>query len=181
MKNTVYGESVSSGANASIDYSNASEGYVIVKFSGAAGGALKARIIKGSSTYVYDITAGVNEVLPFTQGNGTYTVQILEGTGGNKYALAHAYDVTVNLRDSLLPFLYSNQYVNYEKGPNSVDKAEQLAASCATDVDVMKAIFEFVTSTLTYDKDLARTVKSGYIPKIDSVLSKKKGNGKLQM
>ena len=56
-----------------------------------------------------------------------------------------------------------------------MDKAEQLAASCATDVDVMKAIFEFVTSTLTYDKDLARTVKSGYIPKIDSVLAKKKG------
>ena len=36
-------------------------------------------------------------------------------------------------------------------------------------------IYSFVTKTLTYDDDLAKNVKSGYLPNVDAVLEKKKG------
>ena len=37
------------------------------------------------------------------------------------------------------------------------------------------AVYEFVIDNFTYDKQLASTVKSGYLPDLDAVLAKKQG------
>lgn len=39
----------------------------------------------------------------------------------------------------------------------------------------MKAVYDFVVNNITYDKQLAATVQSGYLPVLDSVLASKKG------
>ena len=42
-------------------------------------------------------------------------------------------------------------------------------------LDKVAAIYDFVVKNLTYDKQLAATVQSGYLPVLDSVLAKKTG------
>lgn len=39
----------------------------------------------------------------------------------------------------------------------------------------MAAVYDFVIQNITYDKQLAATVQSGYLPVLDSVLEKKTG------
>ena len=39
----------------------------------------------------------------------------------------------------------------------------------------MAKVYDFVVKNFTYDKELAKTVQSGYLPVLDTVLSKKKG------
>lgn len=173
----VFGVDVRSGEGASVDCSNLSEGFIIVKYGGSGtGGRLKTQVIKnGGLTYNFDINADTEEILPLVQGSGTYTVNVVEGVGGTNYAVMFSCTIEVKLRDNLLPFLYSNQYVNYTSAPNARTKAEELANGVSTDVEVTSAIFNYVTKTLVYDYELAKTVKSGYIPVLDHVMASKKG------
>jgi len=173
----VYGVDVRAGEGASVDCSNLSEGYIIVKYGGSgSGGRLKAQVIKsGGATYNFDIVPNENEILPLTQGSGSYTVNVVEGIGGTNYAVMFSCTITAELRDDLLPYLYSNQFVDFDSAPNARAKAEELASGLSTDVEVTSAIFDYVTKTLIYDYELAKTVKSGYIPVLDHVMSVKKG------
>jgi transglutaminase-like putative cysteine protease len=173
----VYGVDVRSSEGASVDCSNLSEGFIIVKYGGSgSGGRLKTQVIKsGGSTYNFDIAANRDEILPFTQGSGTYTINVVEGIGGTSYSVVFSCTVDVKLRDDLLPYLYSNQFVNYASAPNARSMAEELASGVSTDVEVTSAIFNYVTKTLAYDYELAKTVKSGYIPVLDNVMAVKKG------
>ncbi|HNX14590.1 MAG TPA: transglutaminase-like domain-containing protein [Oscillospiraceae bacterium] len=174
----VYGADVRSGEEGgSVDCSNLSEGYIIVKYGGSgAGGRLKAQLIKsGGTTYNYDIAANKNEILPLNQGSGTYTVNIVEGIGGSSYAVMFSCVITAELRSDFLPYLYSNQFVDFASAPNTKAKAEELAKGISTDVELTSAIFDYVTKTIVYDYEFAKTVKTGYIPVLDNVLSAKKG------
>ena len=165
------------GEGASVDCSNLSEGFIIVKYGGSGtGGRLKTQVIKNRGvTYNFDITPDKDEILPLTQGSGTYTVNVVEGIGGTSYAVMFSCTIEVNLRNDLLPFLYSNQFVDYAAAPNARAKAEELAVGRSTGVEVTSAIFDYVTKTLAYDYELAKTVKSGYIPVLDGVMAAKKG------
>lgn len=176
-KDIAYGVDVRSGEGASVDCSNLSEGFIIVKYGGSGtGGRLKTQVIKsGGSTYNFDIAPNKEEILPLTQGNGTYTVNVVEGIGGSNYAVMFSCTIDVNLRDNLLPYLYSNQFVDYNSAPVTRAKAEELAGGVSTDVEVTSSIFDYVTKTLVYDYELAKTVKSGYIPVLDSVMASKEG------
>ncbi|HOP11451.1 MAG TPA: transglutaminase-like domain-containing protein [Oscillospiraceae bacterium] len=160
-----------------MDCSNLSEGFIIVKYGGSGtGGRLKTQVIKsGGATYNFDIAPNKNEILPLTQGSGNYTINVVEGIGGTNYAVMFSCTINVTLRDDLLPFLYSNQFVDFASAPDTRAKAEELAKGLSTDVEVTSAIFDYVTRTLTYDYELAATVKSGYIPVLDNVLAAKTG------
>ena len=62
-----------SGGGATIDASNTSNGYLMVKYSGG-NKKIKVQITKGT-TYTYDLNArDAFEVYPFTEGNGSYSV-----------------------------------------------------------------------------------------------------------
>jgi len=171
------GVTVQSNDKASIDASNLAEGYVIIKYTGGKDVRIKAQVAKkGGSTYSYDINAKGNpEILPLTEGDGSYAVSILENVTGSKYAMAYSANLDVKLRDPLLPFLYANQFVNFTAG-SAVDKqAQELVKGLTDTLDKLTKIYDFVTSTLTYDMDLAKNVQPGYIPNVNDVLAKKKG------
>lgn len=176
-KDIVFGADVRSGEGASVDCSNSSEGFIIVKYGGSGtGGRLKTQVIKsGGSTYNFDIAPNKEEILPLTQGGGTYTVNVVEGIGGTNYAVMFSCTIEVTLRDELLPFLYSNKFVDIDSAPDARAKAADLSYGRSTDVEVTSAVFDYVTKTLVYDHELAATVKSGYIPVLDRVMANKKG------
>jgi hypothetical protein len=160
-----------------IDTSNLAEGYVIVKYIGGRSIPIKLQITKsGGATYTYDLSSsGAAEIFPLSEGDGEYTVNVFENVQGNKYALAYGHTLSLKLRDSSLPFMYTNQYVNYSPGSAAVQEAASLAAGGANDFQKLEKIYDFVVKNFTYDYELAKNPPTGYIPNLDAVLAAKKG------
>lgn len=171
------GVTVYENKKASVDASNLSEGYVMVRYTGGKQVKIKVLITgENGVTYTYNLNnTGVAETFPLTEGNGRYSIKVYENTTGTKYALAFSTKVDMTLRNVFLPYLYPNQYVNYTADCNTVKKAAELTAGKTSDLDKVSAIYYFVTDNFTYDYDLAKTVQSGYLPNVDQALSTKKG------
>ncbi len=162
---------------ASIDASNLAEGYLLIKYTGGNKNRIRVQIMKENGvTYTYDLNnAGTVENFPLTEGNGTYTARVLENTSGTKYAIAYSTTLNLTLRDAFLPYLYSNQYVKYDKNSAVVKQAATLVAGKTTDADKLKAVYNYVVDNFAYDYDKAATVQTGYLPSVDHILSIKKG------
>ena len=163
-----------SNGNAVIDASNASQGYVMVKYTGGTS-RIKVRITKGTD-YTYDLNASGNyEVFPLTEGSGTYTVKVFQQVQGTSYAQVMSQDISVSLADEFAPFLTPNQYVNFSNGSAAVNKGAELAASAADAIGVVTNVYNYVINNITYDTAKAASVQSGYLPNVDQVLAQKTG------
>lgn len=91
------------------------------------------------------------------------------------YTTLYSETLDVALENEFLPFLYPNQYVNFDPDSEAVGQGEKLAAGAAEDLDVVARVYEYVVSNISYDYELARTVQSGYLPDVDRTLATKKG------
>ena len=159
---------------ATIDASNTSKGYVMIKYTGGQS-RIKIQIAK-STTYTYDLNArNTYEVFPFTEGNGTYSIKIFENVSGNQYAQVMSQNISVSLADEFAPFLTPNQYVNFSNGSAAVNKGAELAASAADEIGVVTNVYNYVINNITYDTAKAASVQSGYLPNVDQVLAQKTG------
>ena len=162
---------------AEIDYSNAKDGYVMIKYLKQTTKALRVQI-KGpdGTAYTYTLKSdGSYETFPLSAGDGDYTVGVFEQVDGTKFSASNSATVTVKLADQNAPFIRPNQYVNYKTDSEVVKKAAELIKDAKTINDKIKNVYEYVVKNFTYDKDLAATVKAGYLPDVDAVLAKKKG------
>lgn len=160
-----------------LDYSNAALGYIAASYSGGSARA-KLRIVCGDVTYDHDLAAdGTTEYFPLSQGSGGYSVQIYEQVEGRSYTPVFAENVTFSaaISDEISMYLYPNKYVDFIKSSSCVKKAAELCAGKNGTIERLAAIFGYITDNVTYDYDLAATVKSGYIPKPDAVLAKGSG------
>ena len=171
------GVKVLSNTKASVDASNLSEGFVMVKYTGGKNVRIKVQITKsGGTTYTYNLNnSGTYETFPLTEGDGTYSIKVYENTSGTKYATAYSTSVTMKLRDPFLPFLYPNQYVNFTDTSTTVAKGKEITQGKTTDLAKVEAIFNWVTTNFTYDYKLAANPPTGYLPDVDKVLASKKG------
>jgi len=168
-KSTLSGESV-------IDYSNVSQGYVMLKNNGSQ------RKLKGyiktpdGMFYQYDFDADDKFIVcPLQSGNGTYIIKIMEQTIGDLYRSISKVEVNVTLDDDMLPFLYPNSKVNFTSSSECVVKAEELTRGLMTDLEKIEAIYDFVTENILYDYKKAKEVQSGYISDPDITLEDGKG------
>lgn len=169
------GKDTSSNEKVLVDYSNRSEGYISVCWK-ESGKRVKLRMIFGDKTYDHDVAGGgAAEYFPISCGSGTYKVQIYEQTEGDKYAKSLETEFSVKLRSETSPFLYPNKYVNFSQSSSAVKKAAEVCAGKSDEIEKLAAIFVWVTDNVTYDTQLAATVKSGYVPDPDSVLAKRSG------
>ena len=171
------GKKVSKNASAVIDYSNAKDGYVMVKWTDEA---VKVVVqVKGPNNpekYTYYLrTDGEYDVLPLSDGDGTYQFVVCKNISDNKYAQTLTASVTVKLDDSLAPFLRPNQYVNYSESSEAVTMAKELVKGATDNLGKVKTVYEWVVANLTYDYNKAKTVKAGYLPVVDNVMKEKKG------
>lgn len=158
-----------------IDYSTASSGYVRISNS-TAKKALKVQIIKNNTTYNYDLkNGGKTEIYPLQLGEGEYKIRVLENTTGSKYTPLAEQTVNVKLKNKFIPFLQPNQYVMYGNDWAVAKKAAEITKGKANDQEKIEAIYNYIVKNIKYDKQKAATVKTGYLPNVDSTLSSKKG------
>lgn len=160
---------------ASIDASNSADGYVAIRYQGASP-KVKLQIIGSNQvTYTYDIIGKEFEFFPLTSGNGTYSITVFEIIEGTRYATSLFQEISVAITDELKPFLYPNQYVKFGPDSKVVAKASELAFSADSDLDVITNVYNYVTSTITYDYEKAQNVANGYISDADAILESKTG------
>ena len=159
---------------ATIDASNASEGYIMADYTGDSS-KVKLQICGPDAvTYTYNLHGGY-EVFPLTAGSGNYTIGVYENISGNQYATALNEQMTITIKNEFGPYLYPNQYVNFTAQSQVVNKAQALAASADSDIDVVTSVYNYIIDNISYDYDKAKSVTSGYLPDVDTVLSSQKG------
>lgn len=158
-----------------IDYSHTDQGYVMVKSTKKTGKKRKVMVKGPTTNYTYNISAGEWEVFPLSDGNGKYQITVYQNVKGTKYAAVLSLTTEVELENEFVPFLYSNQYVDYEAAPETVEKAAELIGKIEDPLEKVEVVYEYVVEHLSYDKELAANVKSGYLPVLDEVLEKEKG------
>lgn len=161
---------------ASIDASNTSQGYVMVKYNGANEKVKLQITCPDQSCYTYLISdRGAYDTFPLTAGNGSYTLQVLENVAGDTYTVSLTQSINVSIEDEFLPFLYPNQYVNFHADSQAVSKGSDLAKDTYSDLDVVQNIYNYVIKNISYDTEKAQNVSYGYVPDVDDTLSSKKG------
>ena len=161
---------------ASIDTSNTSQGYVMVKYNGTNEKVKLLITCPDQSCYTYLISdRGAYDTFPLTAGNGSYALQVLENVAGDTYTVSLAQSINVSIEDEFLPFLYPNQYVNFHTDSKAVSKGSDLAKDTYSDLDVVQNIYNYVIKNISYDTEKAQNVSYGYVPDIDDTLSSKKG------
>ncbi len=162
------GEKVLENELARVDISDTENGIIKITYSGSCE-KLKVRITKDGSIYDYTLD-GNGTVYPLQSGSGEYNVKILENVSGKTYAIALDESFTAEISDSFRPYLMPTQYINYGNGDECVEKAAVLSAGCKSDFEKISKMFVYVTDSISYDKELAANVKSGYIPDPDRTL-----------
>ena len=180
LKPEASGKLTQTSSRVTIDYSNTTDGYVMVKCSGN-NKKLMVQVFgpsysTNSTKYTYNLNADEWTTFPLSDGNGSYKVTVYENTSGKKYASLLSASFNVTLADEFAPFLRPNQYVNYEENAeNSIAKAAELTKGIDDPLEKVEAIYKFVVNNITYDKQKAKTVQSGYLPVLDDTLSTGKG------
>lgn len=158
-----------------LDLSHTDQGYFMAAYTGSANRLLIQ--VEGSDNipYRYYFNAdGKYSALPLTAGNGNYAVTAYENVGEDRYAVIFTKTVSVKLENEVLPFLYSNQYVNFNENTEAVKLAEKLTKD-KTELEAVQEIYQYVVKNIVYDDEKAATVKSGYLPDVDETLQTKKG------
>ena len=115
------------------------------------------------------------EVFPLVADSGSYTVAIYENVEGTQYASVLSQDIQVSVTDEFGPYLYPNQYVNFNADSLAVAKSSELAYYCNSDTEVVESVYNYIISNFKYDYDKAANVKSGYLPDIDNVFKENTG------
>lgn len=158
-----------------IDYSNADCGYITAGYFAKTDKALKMQIVGSELTYTYCLQPETESAFPLVEGSGDYTVTVYENISGNKYAGVISAEVKAEIKDENAVFLYPNCYVNFRRDSKTAVKATELLEGCGEELDVVKAIYRFVVHNFTYDKAMAETVTSSYLPDPDVFLEKRSG------
>jgi len=168
------GTNVISGENGEVDYGNASEGYISAVYTGSSK-AVKLRIKQGGTQYDHNLDpGGKREFFPL-MGSGSYTVKMYEQVSGKNYAEILSGDFDAAVKSDTSTYLYPNKYVSYKDGSECVKKAAEVCAGKSGDAEKIGAVFLWISDNITYDKNLAATVQSGYVPDPDSTLAAGKG------
>ena len=158
---------------AMVDMSSCSEGYVAMKCTSQS--KIKFQVLKDDATYTYSVVSGADQIFPLQCGDGHYTFKVMENIADNKYAELYKCETDVKLADPLDPFLRPNQYANYSENSECVKKARGFAQSASGEDEFIMQIYKYVCDNITYDKECAMSVKSGYLPDPDKTMYEKKG------
>ena len=175
------GTRANSNQKAVIDYSNTTDGYVMAKYTATTTKELRV-IVRGPSGVQYQYRLNHDrqfDVFPLSDGNGSYTITVYEQIDGSRYATVISATASVNLRDEFAPFIRPNQFVNYSANSAVVTRAAELTRGVTDLTGRVSAIYNFIISNFTYDRNFAAEVQrgmhSGYVPDVDAVLSRRQG------
>ncbi len=174
LETTAPGTKEKRNSVAVIDYSNAADGYIMVKYTADTSLRLKVQV-KSKTTYTYNIIPGEWTALPLSEGDGDYKVTVYQNVVDSKYAAVISASFGASLKNEFTAFLYPNQYIDYSVAPNTVKTAYELTKNISGDLEKVAAVYDYVVSTIKYDYNKSAAVKSGYLPVLDDVLRDKSG------
>lgn len=159
-----------------LDISNTDQGYMVAKAEDD-GKTKNVTLVsqKGGVSYSYFIPSGDTVVIPFTDGSDTYSVSGFQQVEGSTYCALFVEDVTVKLENIYYPYLYPNQYVNFDDQTDACHLAQEMLPEDTVDIEALDALYDYVVSNVTYDYDKAATVQPGYLPDVDETLHTGKG------
>ena len=169
------GEAVAGNDYAELDWSNADEGYIQVRYDGPA---LKAKVQildPMGLTYIYTVYPGDLGVLPLTGGPGLYNVTVMENAFDDFYAVAFKTELEAEVADEFRPYLYPNQYVWYTADSRVFALGRELSGRSADDIAYVQNGYEYVTENIVYDRELAANVPVDYLPDVDRTIETGKG------
>lgn len=160
-----------------VDIGHADQGYIYVKHQ-AGKKRLKLRIASGKHTYTYDLNQrGEYELFPLQMGSGNYSVRVFEQVKGTQYSGVSSISFSVSMTDENLPYLYPNQYVQYDGASKAVAQAQMLCEGLNTAQEKADAVEQFVSGKFMYDYMGALLVQdaSVYLPDVEKTLERKSG------
>ena len=157
-----------------LDLSATAEGYVAV--SAISDSRLKFQVLKDDTTYTYNMASdGTPSIFPLQGGNGLYTFKVMENVKESQYARKYAVDAEVQLIDEFQPYLRPSDYVPYSRTSQCVLEAAELASGAETELDIVRAVFDYVCEKVEYDEEKAQNVEKNYLPDPDETLRTGKG------
>jgi transglutaminase-like putative cysteine protease len=166
---------VSQDGLALIDYSNYRRGYFSAKV--FVDGYYKVLVdAPDGAQYQYTIREAEKFInVPFSCGNGRYTLGFFQNIEDNRFSTMFSVNVDVELDDQLLPFLYPSQYVSFTPDDRAVALSQEVTQGASSEIEAINAIYLWCVMSLKYDHDKARTVQPGYLPNNDDTLDTRKG------
>ena len=158
-----------------IDASHTQNGYLMISYTGQ-NPKVKLQITGADDiTYTYNLHGDGYVTFPLTAGSGTYQIGIFENIEGTSYATLFTQSIDAQLENEFDPYLYANQYVNFNANSKAVAEAKKISSSAGDDLEVIQNVYNYMISNFTYDYDKAATVQSGYLPDVDEVFEQKTG------
>ena len=167
------GKKASKEGQIEIDESGVEDGYV--GFSVKADAVIKIQVMKDGGSYMYTPDPdGTPSIFPLQMGDGKYEYKVWENVDGTTFSKIGSGSFEVSLKDEFSPYLRPSDYVKYDKASGVVKKSRELAKTANTQLDVVKAVYKFVTENIKYDSEKAEnpstdipatpdeTLKTGY-------------------
>ncbi len=170
------GKTVKKDGKMTVDCSNMSQGYIMVKGQKSSK-RLKIQITTSGAKLNYDLNGnGEYEAFPLQFGSGKYQVSLYENVSGKKYAKEGTVKLSVKMPDELSCFLYPNQYVSYNENTACVKFAQELCKDMKDQDEIFQAVCNYMKGgAFMYDYIKSVTVKPGQMPQIDECWETKRG------
>lgn len=174
---SAFDAAAAAGSNgALIDTSHVSLGYVGASAQNAS--RLKFQVVKDGMSYNYDLPGDGSPIIcPLNMGDGSYEFRVMQNTSGTNYVQVYGTTANVALESPFAPFLRPNIFCNYTESSACVSQARQLAAGAANEGEVVRAIYDWMVSNVSYDTAKASQLAdtTGYVPDPDGTLSARSG------
>ncbi|AZS17936.1 transglutaminase-like domain-containing protein [Paenibacillus lutimineralis] len=151
-------------------------GAVVIRYDVKADVKTKLMITKGQDNYTYVLSPNKQqEAFPLQMGNGDYTVIVLEQVSGTKYQIVQEAPVTLQLTNDSKVFLNSVQNIDWNERDKAVQLAKKLTRSTQSDEEKVQAVYEYIIGTIQYDKAIASSKLTDYLPDINRTIAGQKG------
>jgi len=171
------GKTVKKDGKLTVDASNMSEGYIMVKAKKTSK-KLRVRVSTAGAKLLYWLNGdGEYEVFPLQFGSGKYKVELFEHVKGKDYSKEGTLKLTAKMSDELSCFLYPNQYVNYDENTACVKYAQEMCKDMKDQGEIYKAVCTYVLQNFIYDyiKSVSVQSMSQQMPDIDGCWNSRMG------
>ena len=115
------------------------------------------------------------ENFPLKQGNGAYTIAVLEHVNGNQYRPIVTEQLRVSNVDETKMYLGSVQEIKWNESMISVQKAHELTQGLQTEAEKVEAIYDYIVQNIRYDYEKVTALTSDYLPDIETIFEENKG------
>ncbi|RQD72559.1 MAG: transglutaminase domain-containing protein [Tindallia sp. MSAO_Bac2] len=115
------------------------------------------------------------ESFPLKQGNGEYTISILEHVSGNQYRPVVTEKLYVDAVDENKMYLGSVQEIKWNESMAPIMKAKELTKNLEADREKVEAIHQYIVQNIKYDYDIIPYLTSDYLPDIERIFETQKG------